>query len=345
MVRLTKGLWERKKESATMSASRHLVDPELIDVLNNWPLRDLSLGNLPQIRSASSELALAEIALRQDYRTDTEVSAREEIIKGDSATHPGIRLCIYTPTAAADRIKRGCYLSIHGGGYIMGNPDQNDWRHCEFAKVQGCVVVAPAYRLAPEAPYPAALNDCLATLKWVHANADTLGLDPARIVIGGESAGGGLAAALALLARDQTDIHLAGQILIYPMLDNRTGTEQDGGAYTGEFIWTREKNRFAWGCYLPNELAEDEIRYAVPASCRNLMDLPASHVFVGALDLFRDESIQYANRLMTAGVNTNLHVYAGAYHAFDLSPLAGVTKRYRATFHGALRELFERGCA
>lgn len=328
-----------------MLASRHLVDPELIDVLNNWPLRDLSLDTLPQIRSASRELALAEIALRQDFQTDTEVSAREEIIAGEDAMHPGIRLRIYIPTAAANKMKRGCYLSIHGGGYIMGNPDQNDWRHREFAKVQGCVVVAPAYRLAPEAPYPAALNDCFATLKWVHANADVLGIDPTRIVIGGESAGGGLAAALALLVRDQADIRLAGQILIYPMLDDRTGVEHDGGAYTGEFIWTRKKNRFAWGGYLPDKLAEDEQRYAVPARCSNLMGLPAGHVFVGALDLFRDESIQYANRLMAAGVNTNLHVYAGAYHAFDLSPLASVTKRYQATFHDALRELFARGGA
>ncbi|MBP7336557.1 alpha/beta hydrolase [Niveispirillum sp.] len=325
-----------------MARSRHLLHPELLDLLKTKPTNDLSQAGLEQIRSASRKLVEAEKAFRQLYPVESDVSVSEQFTAGSEPDAHPVRMLVYTPPPAAGAGRLPCYLSIHGGGYVLGNPDQHDHQHRALSREQSCVVVAPAYRLAPEHPYPAGLNDCLAALRWVLDHADALGIDPARIVVGGESAGGGLAAAIALAIREAGDIRLAGQVLVYPMLDDRTGATADGGAFTGEYLWTRNSNRFAWRCYLGAEPGGDPVGHAAPARAGDLSALPPCHIFVGSLDLFRDESIAYANRLMEAGVPASLHVYAGACHAFDLAPLASLTRRFQAEFNEALADLFGR---
>jgi triacylglycerol lipase len=178
-------------------------------------------------------------------------------------------------------------------------------------------IVSVAYRLAPEAPYPAALEDCYAALSWIHDCADSLGVDRARIGLVGESAGGGHAAALALLARDRGEVPLAFQWLIYPMIDDRTGSGSEPHPYAGQLIWTAEMNRDGWRALFGREPGgELPGPYASAARFPDLSNLPATLIQVGSLDLFVEENIEYARRLIRAGVPTELHVYPGAIHGF-----------------------------
>jgi acetyl esterase/lipase len=183
------------------------------------------------------------------------------------------------------------------------------------------------YRLAPETPHPGPVEDCYAALKWLYTHADELGVDPKRIAIGGASAGGGLAAALGLLTRDRGEVPLVFQLLIYPMLDDRTVTTTDPHPYTGEFIWTAEANRFGWRSLLGQEPGGPDVSpYAAAARAESLAGLPSTFISVGALDLFLEEDIEYARRLIRAGVPTELHVYPGAYHGFNLTADAQVSQ-------------------
>jgi len=182
------------------------------------------------------------------------------------------------------------------------------------------------------------VEDAYAALKWVHGQAQSLGIDPARIAIGGESAGGGLAAALGLLARDRGEIPVCFQLLIYPMLDDRTGTAPPLNAHTGEFIWTRSDNQFGWSSLLGHPAGQaDASCYAVPARAQSVVGLPPTFIAVGALDLFLEEDIAYAQRLLQAGIATELHVYPGAFHAFDLMAPAQVAQQFERDFRTALR--------
>jgi acetyl esterase/lipase len=202
----------------------------------------------------------------------------------------------------------------------------------------GCVVVSVDYRLAPDTPHPGPVEDCYAALRWFHANAAALGVDSGRIAIGGESAGGGLAAALALLARDRAEVPVVFQLLIYPMLDDRTVISPEPHPFAGEFIWTAQSNRFGWRALLGQEPGSPGVSpYAAAARAENLAGLPPAFVSVGALDLFLDENIAYAQRLLRAGVPSELHVYPGAYHGFDLAFEADVTRRFRRDSLQALK--------
>jgi acetyl esterase/lipase len=205
----------------------------------------------------------------------------------------------------------------------------------------GCAVVSVDYRLAPETPAPGSVEDCYAALKWIHTNANELGIDTSRLAIGGASAGGGMAAALGLLTRDRGEIPLAFQLLIYPMLDDRTVTMETPHAYTGEFIWTHEANRFGWTALLGHEPGIPGVSlYAAPARAESLAGLPPTFVSVGALDLFLTENIEYAHRLMAEGVPTELHVYPAAFHGFNLMPTARVTHAFNRDFTDALQRAF-----
>jgi acetyl esterase/lipase len=205
----------------------------------------------------------------------------------------------------------------------------------------GCVVVAPDYRLAPETIFPGAVEDCYAALKWLYANAAELGGDRDRIAIGGESAGGGLTAALALLARDRGEVPIIHQQLIYPMLDDRSPSSTH--PYTGEFGWTRERNRFGWAALLGHAPGgPDTSPYAAAARAETLAGLPPTFIGVGSLDLFLEENVAYAMRLTEAGVPVELHVYPGAFHGSDLVSAARLTQKHARDQVEALRAAFTR---
>jgi acetyl esterase/lipase len=202
----------------------------------------------------------------------------------------------------------------------------DDLRFDRWCPKLGLIGVSVEYRLAPETPYPGPLEDCYAGLRWVHEHAGELGLDRSRIGIGGASAGGGLAAGLALLARDRGELPVAFQLLCYPMIDDRQTTESSGWEVP---IWSPPNNAFGWQSYLGDLYGADDVPYlAAPARALDLTGLPPALVYVGTLDGFCDEDVLYAMGLYQAGVPTDLHVYAGAPHGFDgFAPAADVSRR------------------
>jgi len=222
---------------------------------------------------------------------------------------------------------RPCLISIHGGGYVIGSHLGDDGRFGRWCRALRCVGVSVGYRLAPETPFPGPLEDCYAVLRWAHQSGRQLGIDSDRIGIMGGSAGGGLAAGLALLARDRAEIPVAFQVLSYPMLDDRVET-RSGGA--GAPLWGPSANQFGWRSYLSGLDRQDDVPgYAAPARAGDLAGLPATFITVGNLDGLLDEDIDYARRLVAAGVPTDLHVFADAPHAFD-SMLPGTAVARRA---------------
>ena len=243
--------------------------------------------------------------------------------------------------AESDDASRGLLLYIHGGGFVACSSETHRPITSYLAKL-GFRVFAPDYRLAPETQFPGAIEDCYAALSWLHQNASALGVDRTRIVIGGESAGGGIAAALAILARDRGNIPLAYQLLIYPMLDDRTCVMSDH-PHVGHFVWTQANNRFGWNSYLGQPPGGEDVgAYSAAARCDDLAGLPPAFLAAGSLDLFLEEDIDYARRLIRAGVPAELHIYPGAFHAFDLIADAGVSKAFRRDWQNALEKAFSR---
>ncbi len=229
--------------------------------------------------------------------------------------HPDVAIYVVN---AKPGTSRPAILHTHGGGYIMGAA-KDDVRHLqEMCKELDCVAVSVDYRLAPEATYKGSIEDNYAGLKWLHANADVLGADRSKIAVYGGSAGGGHAAILAITARDRGEVPLCFQCLIYPMLDDRTGSTVQKPKHVGTIIWTPESNRLGWELFLGQKpgLAKAPIA-AVPARNPNLKGLPPAFIGVGTLDLFCDEDIDYGQRLSAAGVLCETIVVQGAYHGFD----------------------------
>jgi acetyl esterase/lipase len=219
-------------------------------------------------------------------------------------------------------------LWIHGGGYVLGSAAQDDRLCYSFTRELGITVAAVDYRLAPEHPYPASLEDCYSALTWV---AGLPAVDPARVAIGGASAGGGLAAALALLARDRGEVTPALQLLAYPMLDDRSGAGPENPNFR---LWSRKSNRFGWAAYLGN--ADPQV--AVPARRDDLSGVAPAWIGVGTHDLFHDEDVAYAERLTAAGVPCHVEVVSGAFHGFDLVvPKAAVSQAFFASQCASLR--------
>ncbi|MBE9375345.1 alpha/beta hydrolase [Saccharopolyspora sp. HNM0983] len=286
--------------------SRHLVHPDLRFVVEQFPAVDLSDERLGVLRGAIGDLDVGE--------PSAQVRTTER-----SATAPGaqrVRVLVSRPAGAAEH-DLPVLVWLHGGGYVLGTPEMNQPLADELVTELGCVVVSVDYRLAPETPHPGPVEDCCTALRWVRANAAELGVDEARILVGGESAGGGLAAAAALLARDRDEVGLRAQLLVYPMLDDRTCVDPDPNPYAGEFVWTRAQNRYGWQALLGHEPGLPSVsRYAAAARAEDLAGAPPAFLAVGALDLFVDENIGYAHRLLRAGVPTELHVQPGAVHGY-----------------------------
>jgi triacylglycerol lipase len=314
------------------SASLHLVDPDLRDLLDRFP-------SVEQTLAALLNLTRAEQPLVPDGDETVEVIA---CAAPGPAGAPDVALLLYRPRHRQAPLP--CVLHMHGGGYVFGAAATDAAQHRTIAAALGCCVVSVDYRLAPETPFPGAIEDCYAALTWLCAEARALGVDPARIGVMGESAGGGLAAALALLARDRGGPALAFQHLIYPMIDDRTGAGAGAHPYTGAFVWTPQHNQCGWSALLGVAPGSPGVSaYAAAARARDLSGLPPTFISTGALDLFLEEDIEYARRLTRAGVPVELHVYPGAFHGFDYDPSAAISIAARRDSHDALsRALYPR---
>jgi acetyl esterase/lipase len=292
----------------------HLLDPIVKAAIEAMPaLGDLDDALVPKLRAAS---AYPTVDAEAHGVRRSEVS----IPRADGSRQ---RALLYVPEASAT--PRPAYLHLHGGGYVIGAPEMGDPMNVDIAARMGAAVLSLDYRLAPEHGAREGLDDAFDGLAWLHAESDALGVDRRRIAIGGESAGGGLAAALALQARDDGRYGICHQHLTYPMLDDRTGAEREADPLVGEFVWTAARNQYGWSAWL-----KDLPRSApwVPARAESLEGLPPTWMFTVGLDLFRDENIAYAQRLMAAGVATDLVLYAGACHGFQWATEAWHTRRY-----------------
>lgn len=313
--------------------TRKLVDPALLPVLDAFPTIALSHELLGPMREAE-RFAQLPVTLPDEVREG--VLQTLHGVPGPAGA-PDITLTIYMPRNAASTLP--CIYHIHGGGYVGGAAAQLEPLHRPAAFDLNCVIVSVDYRLAPEHPFPAGIEDCYAGLAWTFANAAELGVDRNRIGVMGESAGGGLAAALTLLARDRGEYRLAFQHLIYPMLDDRTCVAPEPNPVAGEFIWTPHNNRFGWTALLGHEPGHPDVSpYAAPARATDLAGLPPAFIACPTLDLFIDEDIDYATRLARAGVPVELRVYPGGFHGFDIfGGDAPISVRARQDSREALR--------
>ena len=299
---------------------KHLVDPELRALLELIPTVELTQEMLPAIRAAG-------IPFPSDPRAVEAVTLSERLIPGPDGA-PDVGVAIYTPRSGTRRLP--CIFHIHGGGYVRGSAAELSPVHRKLALEANCVIVSVDYRLAPETRFPGAIEDCYAALGWLVANVDELGVDASRLGVMGESAGGGLAAALTLLVRDRREYTLAFQHLIYPMLDDRTCVTVDPHPFVGHFIWTPQSNAFGWSSLLGVPPGSPGVSpYAAAARADSLAGLPPAYIATGGLDLFLEEDMEYARRLMRHGVAVEMHVYPGAYHVFNIAPDAHVAVNAR----------------
>ncbi len=295
------------------------LDPQLRSALEAMPFPAISAKTLSSVRDAPT--------FRSDPSTLSAEVTRESVYVPGVDGAPDIHLRIHRPVGVPKSEALPCMYWMHGGGMVLGRAEQEDFRFDKWCARFNIAAVSVDYRLAPESPYPAAIDDCYNALVWVHKNAASIGIDAARLGIGGASAGAGLAAALSLMARDRglPGPNIQSQLLIYPMIDDRQQTVSSGWNVP---VWSPESNRFGWDSYLGN-LDRDEVpAYAAAARATDLSGLPPALIVVGALDGFVDEDVDYALRLNRAGVEIELKVYAGAPHGFEgLYSGAGVSRR------------------
>jgi acetyl esterase/lipase len=287
-----------------MITNEPVVNDEVLSLTDLIPNLDLSGEGLAQLRAGQDEFfslmgaELSSTVERADHRVNADVVVR---------VHRPVSL-----TAPA-----ACLYSIHGGGYVIGSYAMDDMPLDRYCNEFGCVGVSVEYRLSPETPYPGPLEDCYAGLSWTFEHAGELGIDPNRVGINGVSAGGGLAAALALLTRDRGEYRLAFQLLQCPMIDDRQVTPSS--RHDNLLVWSRTSNTFGWQCYLGDLYGRDDVpAHAAAARADDLAGLPPAFVITGGADGFRDENIDYATRLAQAGVATDLTVIAGAPHGVQM---------------------------
>jgi acetyl esterase/lipase len=294
----------------------HLVRPELRAYLEAFPFPTMTAETLRMLRENPRPFPPGPDL--------PNIAVSERRVPGPAGA-PQVRVLVYQPTDVA--APRPAILHVHGGGYVIGVPEMNDAVNRQMASDLGYVIVSVDYRLAPETPFPGPLEDCYAALQWLHANAGELGVDPARIAIRGESAGGGLAAGLALYARDKAEVPVAFQCLTYPMIDDRPTA--DPHPYAGEFVWNAQSNVFGWSAYLGKPPGGPDVSpYAAAARAENLVGLAPAVIITGALDLFMEENLEYARRLSRAAVPVDLIVYSGAYHGFQACIESELNQRY-----------------
>jgi acetyl esterase/lipase len=248
-----------------------------------------------------------------------------------------IRLRIYKPKSSPTPTP--VLIWLHGGGYVMGKPEMDDFRCAQYARELGIRIVSVDYRYAPKHPFPIGLEDSYAALKWVAAHAQQLGIDAKRIAIGGASAGGGLAAALVQLAYDRQEIQPIFQLLVYPMLDDKTVLRADIDD-SNNFPWTQESNRFGWESYLGKKCGADDVpAYSVPARRDDLSGLPPAWIGVGTLDVFYNEDVAYAQKLKNCDVECDIHIAPDAFHGFDVfDSKLSIVKEFQKSQISALKK-------
>lgn len=306
----------------------------LAELARQWQPLTLDLIGARRERDLADRLTDAELCRGGAFEV------QDRLVPGPAGA-PDLSLLVCRPTRV-DRPSGAVYL-IHGGGMVVGDnrsrmPEMLDWA-AEFA----LVVVSVAYRLAPETAHPGPVEDCYAGLLWTAGHAEELGIDTSRIIVAGASAGGGLAAATALLARDRGGPALAGQVLLYPMLDDRDDTVSTV-QLADTPIWSRDENRTAWGALLGDDRGGPDVSaYAAPARAADLSGLPPAFIDVGSTDLFRDEDVAYATRIWQAGGSAELHVWPGACHSFEtIAPRARISTDALAARRNWLRRLLLR---
>jgi len=315
---------------------KYRIDPELREILEFFPPLDLdNVEKTRQALAASSQSIQAPV--------DESITISNRMVPGPE-DNPFVRVRIYEPRDKSETLPG--LLWIHGGGYVLGTPESDDVLCPRFVTEANCVVVSVDYRLAPENPYPAGLEDCYSALKWFSEHADEIGVDPSRIGVAGASAGGGLTAALTLLARDRKGPELCFQMPLYPMIDDRNNTPSNL-EITGNMVWNHDLNQKGWSMYLNGANGTESVsKYAAPAREVNLSGLPFTYTCVGQLDPFRDETLDYVTRLSRAGVDVEFHLYPGCYHGFEsLVPNATISKRALAEYIDAVKHVLHRDSA
>lgn len=313
----------RKKMLGALGAAIILLTGESVNAADNDTAWNLDEMINPALRDDFAKLTPKDFTDLENVRrnfvidpltlpTDPRVTVEDVmILKGGV---PDLRVRIYRPTTKLKEYP--AVLWTHGGGHILGSPEIYERLLIKMAREVNCIVVAPDYRLSPENPYPADVEDCYAALKWMtNHRKSRLPIDKERVAIAGDSAGGGLAVAVAMKARDEKGPKVCFDMPIYPQLDY-TDTSESSRQITDHRVWNREANEFAWRAYLNNRLTNVE-PYASPAHAKDLSGMPPTYIMIGTLDMFRDEAIDYAQRLMNVGVPVELHVIPGAVHAFD----------------------------
>ncbi|MEV4368839.1 alpha/beta hydrolase [Nonomuraea sp. NPDC049637] len=313
------------------------LDPDLRAALENAPFPAFDVTAL-DAEELAGHRAQIHAMLAATPPAETEVRIEDRRVPGPDG-EPDIRVRVYRP--AQDGAGRPGLYWIHGGGMIVGMPEVDDATMIDYVERLGVVVVSVDYRLAPEHPHPAPVEDCYAGLLWTAKNAEELGIDPARLAVGGASAGGGLAAGTVLLARDRGGPEVVLQLLICPMLDDRN-TTPSSLEFTEAVVWDRAANLYGWSALLGDRAGGPDVpAYAAPARAEDLSGLPPAFVDVGELEVFRDEDIDYAQRLARAGVSTEFHLYPGAFHGFDVMvPDTPLSRRARETRLAALRRAY-----
>jgi acetyl esterase/lipase len=287
------------------------IDPRIAEGLASSSLPPLRAGTLSTYRAGSSRSPAPSPGVeRRDYVIDPE---RAVVIR------------VHRPAGAEGGLP--CVYSMHGGGYVFGSYANDDARLDGWSGSYRSVGVSVDYRLAPETPFPGPLDDCYLGLKWVFDHHDELGVDPERIGVSGTSAGAGLAAGLALLARERGEVPLRFQLLDAPMIDDRQVTPSS--RRDDLVIFDREASEFGWRSYLGDLYGTPDVpAYAAPARAADLAGLPAAYICAGNVDGFRDDAIGYATRLNQAGVAAELHIYAGAPHGVKQFADVPVARRY-----------------
>jgi acetyl esterase/lipase len=301
------------------------------------PFPPLTTQTIPAMRAGSAEFTVRPT--NEQLARDGAYTVDEHTLPGPAGA-PDVTLIVCRPTASTAPVP--ALYHTHGGGMIIGTARDGLSEVLDLAGAVGAAVVSVDYRLAPETPHPGPVEDCYAGLTWTAEHAQELGLDPDRLVIVGASAGGGLAAALALMARDRSGPALAGQLLMCPMLDDRNDSpsvHQMAGGRT----WNRSDNQVGWTALLGAARGGPDVSpYAAPARATDLSGLPPAFIDVGSADSFRTEDVDYANRIWLVGGVAELHVWPGGFHGFEgMAPQANLSKAAVAARGDWLRRLLE----
>jgi acetyl esterase len=310
------------------------LDPELAEALTGFPVGDMRAGlSDPAVVGAMRSTAAILTMTGSSLPTHDGVEVADRTIAGGPGNH-ALRVRTYRPRATSGPLPTVVFF--HGGAFIIGDPETEESRCLRYSAEAGCLVVSVDYRLAPEHPFPAAVDDCYAALEWTVAEAAGLDADPDRLAVGGSSAGGGLAAAVAQMTRDREGPSLRLQVLNYPVLDD-TMTSGSMTLFDDTPVWTSGAAQEMWRQYLG--AAEEPVSpWAAPARARTLEGLAPAYVMTCEFDPLRDEGLAYAQRLLLAGVATELHQFPGTFHGFDLiAPGSAVSRRAVSEQVDALR--------